>query len=753
MAKQIKIKKQEDKEELGNLIQDMWIEDNVDRSDWLALLPKWLDAYQGRPQKKDLPWEGASNLFVPMTATAVDAIHPKLMASLFKPDPLVSFRAQEPSDTDLAKKNERFLDYVCREECAIFPLADRFLLNTLIYGIQVVKASWEIESKPQRVRHEFPLDSDPQQCIEAILAGEKAYADAIKRLTDEEYEVIMEDRKVKLEVAKDDQHLIIYTERDEITKDQVVIDLINAEDISFNSDCPYDLQKADHIIERYFLTMDQVKRKIKLGHFNELKDEELEKLESQSTNEVSSRDQTGDIKSFRETVTNANEVWREGAPYDMVELLDAYIKYDIDDDGYDEDILVTIPIENPSIILRCHRLEEVYSHGMKPFTLFYFNPIAKTVWASGLPQMVEALQAEINIIHNQRNDAGQLNNTPYGWYVPSAGLAKEQIPLEPGKLNPVGDINQVKLHEPGNYHVWPFQEEELLYTLFERRTKVSDLTLGRAGADQGASRTATGVQALNQQQATGFDIVIRRIQEGWKKLLQQILYLYRDYMPDDRMVRITGKYGDPDYVVGHPDLSVKMDMVFTGNSLNTDREIERNTTTFLAQSVMSPNAIGFGLQLGIFDPPGVAEWYRHLFEVFDVPNIERIVKIPKMPIIYTPEEIFNRLMSGEKLRPKQGEDHDGVVQEISMYLQSPKAYTLPPEIRILLMDQIKARQIQKANEQLQQMIQQMQMAQMQQQMMPPQQMGAGPPNQLQMPAGMGGAPQPMPPPPQGRVAF
>lgn len=757
MAKQIEIKKKEDREELGQLIAEMWEEDNLDKSDWLALLPKWLDAYQGRPQKKDLPWEGASNLFVPMTATAVDAIHPRLMAALFKPDPLCSFRAQEPSDIELAKKNERFLDYVCREECALFPVADRFLLNTLIYGIQVVKASWEIETKAKRVKHEFPLDSDPIQCIEAILQGEKAYADAINRITDEEYEVVMKDRKVKIEVSKDNSNLIIYTDRDEVVKDQVVVDLINPEDIAFNSDCPYDIQKADHIFERYWLTMDQLKKKMKLGLFNEVDDEEMEKLEGQSSNEMSMRDQTGDIKQYRETVTGTAETWRQGAPYEMVELIDAYLKYDIDDDGYDEDIIVTIPIENPSILLRVHRLEDVYAHGMKPFTLFYFNPVSKTVWANGLPQMVEALQAEINIIHNQRNDSGQLNNTPYGWYVPSAGMPKERIPLEPGYMSPIGDVNQVKLHQPGNYHAWPFQEEELLYTLFERRTKVSDLTLGRAGENQGASRTATGVQALNAQQATGFDIVIRRIQEGWKGLLQQILLLYREYMPDDRYVRITGKYGDPDYVIGQPDLSVKMDMVFTGNSLNTDREVERNTTTFLAQSVMSPNAIGFGLQLGIFDPQGVAEWYRHLFEVFDVPNIERIIKIPEMPKIYKPEEIMNRLMAGEKIRPKQGEDHDAVIQEISMYLQSPKALTLPPEINILLQDQVKARTIQKVNEQLQQMMMQMQQQQMMMQqgnsMTPPGQMGGGPPNQLQMPAGMGGAPQMAPPPPPGRVAF
>lgn len=748
MAKFIELKDKKEREELGNLISDMWDEDNQDRSDWLTGLPKWLDAYQGRPQKKNLPWKGASNLFVPMTATAVDAIHPKLMSALFKPTPICSFKAQEPSDIELAKKNEQFLDYVTREECALFPIADRFILNTLIYGIQVVKASWDIQTRNQRVKHEFPPDTDPISAIQSILAGEQAYADAINRLTDEDYEVIMKDRKVKLDVQQKKDYLCIYTEREEVIKDRVVVDIINAEDISFNSDCDYDLQEADHILERYWLTADQLKRNVKNGSFKVNKDDE-DDLETLYESIISGGDPTIDHKEYRETVTGASEVWRQSSPYDKIELVDAYMKYDIDDDGYDEDIIVTVPMDKPSIILRIHRLEDVYAHGMKPFTLFYLNPVGKTVWAQGLPQMVEALQAEINIIHNQRNDAGTINNTPYGWFVPGAGMPKERIPIEPGFLNPIADVNMVKMHQPGNYTAWPFQEEQLLYTLFERRTKVSDLTLGRAGENQGASRTATGVQALNAQQATGFDIVIRRFQEGWKSLLQQIMALYQEYMPEDRMVRITGKYGDPDYIVTKSELSHRMDMVFTGNSLNTDREVERNTVTFMAQSAMAPPSLGFLMQTQVIDPQGVAEWYRYLFEVFDVPNIERIIKIPKMPKILEPEEIMNRLMTGEKILPKQGEDHDGVIMMISDYLNSSKAITLEPELLALLQGQVPLRQQQKVNEQVQQMMQQImmaqQMAQMQKMMGPG---GGGPP----MPPGLGGAP-PKPPAGPGGMTF
>jgi len=133
-------------------------------------------------------------------------------------------------------------------------------------------------------------------------------------------------------------------------------------------------------------------------------------------------------------------------------------------------------------------------------------------------------------------------------------------------------------------------------------------------------------------------------------------------------------------------------------------------------------------------PPGIAEWYRHLMTVFDVPNYERILTVPEMPKIYKPEEIMNRLISGERLLPKQGEDHDAVVMLISEYLaDESQRVALDPEIAQLLQKQVAMRQSAKVNEQIQKMMQMIQMQQM-----------AAQGQQPMMPGGQGGAPVPLP---------
>ena len=77
----------DDRAALGQAIKDAWDDDQLDRHDWLLDLPRWMRAYQGRVEAKNVPWEGASNLNVPVTPTVIDAMHPRLMAGLLNPEP------------------------------------------------------------------------------------------------------------------------------------------------------------------------------------------------------------------------------------------------------------------------------------------------------------------------------------------------------------------------------------------------------------------------------------------------------------------------------------------------------------------------------------------------------------------------------------------------------------------------------------------------------------------------------------------
>lgn len=732
----------EEKARLGSRIVELWRDDNADRASWLANLPQWLDAYMGRPRAKKEPWEGASAFHVPLTRTHIEAIHPRIIAALHQPEPIASFKAQEPSDADRARKTETFMDWAVREDVPLFPTEDRAVLGTLINGIQIVKVTWELKTRHLRSTHDFPPDILPDEAVAAVVKGEQKLVEALMRVegeaAQEALKKLQKDREIVLEVSVTPTSIRVVTERAEVVRDAPRYDLINPEDFVVNSDASYDIQDADHAIHRYWMTLPEVKAAARRGTFK-LTEEEIEQLGALQTTDLASGsdDNTVTIKQVREGVTGADVTSRTADP-SRLEVLAAYLGDDLNEDGDEEQLVVITFKAHPKIIARAVRLEDEFRHGMRPFVAFPGYPVAGSFWSTGVPQMLEGIQIELNTIHNQRVDAGTIGNTPFGWYVPAAGFNPEPMKLQPGYLIPVDDVSRVKMHQPGNYTAWSMQEEAGLLAMAEKLTKVNDLTLGRIGESQGAARTASGVQALASQQASGFDIVIRRFQEGHKRLLQMTLACYAQYMPPDREIRILGKYAnDPETLISRDDLTGQYDLRFTGNSLNTDREIVRQALTYLAQGPMNPQVLGGLTQMGITSPPGIAEWYRHLLRSFDVPGLDRIIQMPEQPAMATPETIINRTISGESVPIQPGEDHQAVIGALTSILNGPAVMGLAPESIVAMQTQIQKRQ---------QQAQMDQMVQMMQQQMAMQQMAVGGP-----PGGAPTAPGPpgMPPPGAG----
>jgi hypothetical protein len=730
---------------LGHDIVEGWTADNEDRQDWLKDLPTWLDAYRGRLERKMIPWPDASNVRVPVVPTVVQALHSRKMPALFKPEPIVGFKPQEPSDETRTLKRERFLDWAVRHEVNLFPIMDRVMQGQLLYGLQFVKASWSLEVRRLKDKHTFDPSVPIEEAVGHVLKAEEQYLEAVKRVNDLEVEAMVKGRKVTFEVDQTEQALTIYSDREEVVEDQPVVELVRPEDIVVPSNAPFNLQKAEHIYHRYWLTLSQVKARAKTGVFAKLSTKDLDTLESAADAVTETDDaHTHEVKRVEEGITGADLLDRTGAP-DEIELLDAYLKDDLDDNGDEEEWLVTVAKQFPEIILRCVRLEEVYRHGMRPFVVFYHEPVGDRFWAIGVPQILEGLQAQVNKIYNQRNDAGDMSILPCGFYKPGAGAAPDKRRLEPGVFQPADDPKNDYAMLPIQANLaWASAEEDRVWALVEKVSRVNDLMLGRVSQHQGATRTAAGVSALTTQNAAGLDIYLRRDQESWGQLLQMILALYAQYMPPGKEQRILGYTADEEtVVVTRDDLTGIRDMVFTGNSLSTDREIERNTVTFLAQSALNPGVFQFLLQLGIMQPPQIAEWYRYLFQVFDVPRLDKLIVIPKQEPVLTPEVIVNRTVAGELIPPKPGENNQQVIAMLEQIYQGPDAASLAPTILANIKQTMTVRGQVLQQEQIIQAIQQ-QMAQMQAM----QQQYAG----LASPPGIGGAPE-LPPNQPPRLAL
>src|ERR1019366_4663289 len=77
--------------------------------EWIA----YEEIYRARPIKaeKDFPFDGASNLVIPVMATDVDTLYARLMGLLVEPPNLWSITARRPEFQQLAEATEDFLEW------------------------------------------------------------------------------------------------------------------------------------------------------------------------------------------------------------------------------------------------------------------------------------------------------------------------------------------------------------------------------------------------------------------------------------------------------------------------------------------------------------------------------------------------------------------------------------------------------------------------------------------------------------------
>ena len=113
--------------------------------EWIA----YEEIYRARPIKaeKDFPFDGASNLVIPVMATDVDTLYARLMGLLVEPPNLWSITARRPEFQQLAEATEDFLEWAQKNELDIHgPIGD-WLLEIHKLGTGILKQRYTREMK------------------------------------------------------------------------------------------------------------------------------------------------------------------------------------------------------------------------------------------------------------------------------------------------------------------------------------------------------------------------------------------------------------------------------------------------------------------------------------------------------------------------------------------------------------------------------------------------------------------------------
>lgn len=664
----------------GMKLTQIWSTGNSNRSEWLQRQQKYLSSWDEFVDNEDLsrgPWQESSNLHLPVTLTAVRALHARMFAALYSVQPPFSVKPHNEAATVAVPLVEGIMQWTIKEwiNCydGIAEVLDQWLWEWITTGTGILKIRWE--RKFSRY-----IEAQEKTVIEQV------WNDDLKQM-------IPTPRLVTNDVA--------------VTKkifDGPAAEVISPEDILLAGG-DGDITKADTVIHRYYETRSGLYQLADQKIFDADVVEEIMEggLDSEYTDEASSlkMDKSANSGIIQENIDT---------DLDRFEILECYCKMDVNDDGLDEDVIVWVHTRSKKV-LRATYLYRVYGEGHRPFAKIDFLKKRGHQFGIGVPEILYSLQNEIDAMHNLKLDYGILSTMPFGFYRAAGGMKPETLELEPGKLIPVNDPqSDVYFPNLGNRAAFASQEEGNLLSYVERLISISDTNLGVIGG-QGAARTATGVNAIVSENNLNLDIFIKRAQRGWKQFLRTLLQIIQKRMPKEMQIRITGEDGGlHPFLIERGDIQGRFDFDIDATSVNSNKAVTRE----IAQQILNLTLNPLLIQMGIVTPDNLYNACKNWVVSMDVKDFARYLNKPSdLEVFITPQQEVSRLLQGMPVPVHPAMKHEAFMRYVENIVNTPEYLgTLTEEQSIKIAQQyevhkkmaeaIAAQEAQFANQQQQQ---------------------------------------------------
>lgn len=557
---------------LLNFLQES-VQRSVDaRSSWQANLETWYKQYKGIVKEKSFPWEGCSNLHIPITGIIIDTLVSRMINPIFGTQPFVTARGvsessqmQNPmggsdappkiSDNDLANDVEHLLDFILEKRVGVYPKIQDWVREAFIYGRGVMKIVWRKDVRSYtRKLNKFQVEEEIETFQRKVESGDMS-PNTLEFL----------DQMTFIADGHDwDSKPFIKIDREETTYNNPDWVFIPIEDFIYHPRA-IDISSSPYVAHRFRRDYDELIKSQDAGIYANV--DLLNPMGGDDSSSIISAQGESllkDVQTLEEGYENVSQEAEDSL--EELELIEFHGKYDIDNDGRMEDIVATFsPRQNILLSVR----ESDLLHGKKPFAEIKMFPIPGRFESQGVPEIITDLQQELNDIHNQRIDNGTITNAVMFWYDPNSDIDPEIHRPGPGMGFPAGP-NQVGILQTGDVKFSSFREEELVRRLIQDRIGVSDFAIGNdTTAIQ--NKTATGVSAIVNEGNQRLEMMLRNVAIGLNEACLQTLQLLQQFGKDEMFFRVVEGAKTSMRKVTAKEIQGQYDIDIAANSVNTNR--------------------------------------------------------------------------------------------------------------------------------------------------------------------------------------
>jgi len=214
-----------------------------------------------------------------------------------------------------------------------------------------------------------------------------------------------------------------------------------------------------------------------------------------------------------------------GEYYKNIELLEYWGKYDVNDDGLDEDVIILIG--NRERVLRIS--ENPYLTIKKPFIRFNVIRKENEFWGHSIPDLLDNSWQELNFWKNLRIDISKYSVLP-PMLVPVGEYDYNDIKIEPGKVIWYrGDPSKISFLNLPAEKLSPQIEIQDLKQDMQQTAGPTDPIMG-SNVGRGVNTTARGISIMASSSMARINMMVQTLAESFKQLVRDYLELLQQYV-------------------------------------------------------------------------------------------------------------------------------------------------------------------------------------------------------------------------------
>lgn len=579
----------------------------------------WGDDPKKNP--KDKPWNNSSDIGIPIEAFTIEGLLPRFLKVCYGATPIVWVRGVSDDDLAQAPTVQQALNFQLTKKIKIYRNMKMVFKNTVMQGDGIAKCVWEEETKIiNRVVYyiQNPMTGE-------ILNDETGKPVEIKG--DTELPPINDEAQSQEKIKK------ILSEEKKIY-DGPKIYSRNIKQVIIPKDaCSPEIDELDWMCDTYERTIDWCKRRVG--------DEEEGKFNAKAVAELE-----------EDILVKNPATHKENHNYSKILISEWHGKYDVNNDGLDEEIVVFIGSTN---LLGTSNFKDtaqnskllgwmISPYPKRPFFHYQIIPMDNSFYGKGVPEFLIGIRNLIDAVFNQMIDRGSIANNPPLAVPPDHD--PDETPYGPGAQWPTDNPAAYRVIELPKSEQLEFSKMEFLLGLVQKLFGVTDYALG-SESSIASNRTASGIMTIVGEGNIKFDDMIRALQDVNEDLYDFIVQLNAEYLDDEFIYYLTGNEDNPFKKTTKKDWIGNFDFESAGNSININREIEQNRATLAYNTAIN----SFGKN-PVITPEVMRQLTENFFRSIDMRNV-KIPTVEELQQIIQQQQQQQQQMAQSELQAKQ----------------------------------------------------------------------------------------------------